>query len=219
VADGGPRKADGRLVPRRGYQRVQPARPTHPPRLSPRVRDRPQSPQTGSDRSSRTSLRGPSPLTQRSSRALLRAEEGTRNPDLPLTGRQVLGAQCGLVEGLLFECHLPPRVPPRVPVSRRGAKPVAQWVDPRRVPRDVFRERLISSKRSWNIRHPALLEGHRNCNAVLAEAVRTMRQRAESDRPVRRARHWAVGRVAWGGLPRRTSGGRALVARTCRPGP
>jgi len=55
------------------------------PRVSPRVWDRPQSPQTDPNRSSRTSPRSPNPLKQRSSRSLLRAEEGTRTPDLPLT--------------------------------------------------------------------------------------------------------------------------------------
>ena len=67
--------------------RIESSQMTTSPRVSPRVWDRPKPSQTVADQRSRTWRSAGSVPKSRSCRHFLRAEEGTRTPDLPLTRR------------------------------------------------------------------------------------------------------------------------------------
>ena len=90
--------------------------------LPPERETAPQSPRTGSNRLSEYRDSGWVDPNPPFSRRFLRAEEGTRTPDLPLTRRQGRETRSRLVKGLPAESRLPPRVSPRV---REGLKGVS----------------------------------------------------------------------------------------------
>ena len=94
------------------------------PQSSPRARDRPKPSQTVADQRSRTWRSAGSVPKSRSCRHFIRAEEGTRTPDLPLTRRQVLQLQRVLVTGVPEWSPLSPRVSPRVSDRSQSLKPV-----------------------------------------------------------------------------------------------